>query len=294
MTTTIRENEQKALSDLLPSANLTTEEKAALVNWNSNPPVYPDLTVEETEKAIRDARMQKGQQQFSEAYAKKTKGIRMFPVFTAKEFREFIVKRGKGRALDAGWDDFIINSDNQPILKILSLYFTRDERFLTLKKGYSFRKGIMLIGKTGVGKTVLMELFQLNPFVPFIPCKCKNVVAEYSKEKTGGQQIIDQYSNNLFVDSTDTDYTFGHQTLGRMFDDLGQEALGKHYTREANVMEDILENRYNAGDFFRTHITSNHTIDQFRELYGPRVEDRCHEMFNVVEYPATAKSFRRS
>lgn len=259
--------------------------------WNSNPPQYPELTEEEKAQAIWDRRKQKGQQLFSKAYAKNTKGERTFPTFTAKEFMEFIVKRGKARAEDLDWVDFIVNDDNKPVITLLSLYFTKDERFLSQKKGYSFRKGILLIGPMGVGKTNLLELCQVNPFASFIPSKCKDIVGEFSRERHGGQQVIDLYANDLFVENADD--TFGHHFLGRSFDDLGQESIGKHYTWEANVMEQIIEKRYDSGNFYRTHATSNHTLDQFSDIYSPRVEDRCYEMFNVIQYPSTAKSFRR-
>lgn len=260
--------------------------------WTSEPPQYPELTQEELEKLVFKARREKGQALYSLAYSKQAKGIRTFPTLTAKEFREWITKRGQARAKDLGWKGFDVDKDNENVLKILALYFTKDERFEEVKPGYSFRKGIFLAGPTGVGKTQLMELCDTNPLASYTPHTCQVIVGEFSDEKKGGQKVIDYYSQDTVADNPDK--TFGHEVLGRFYDDLGQEDEGVHYTKRQNVMAQILDNRHRYGNYFRTHITSNHTLDEIGKIYGPRIEDRFYEMFNVIEFPPTAKSRRRS
>lgn len=282
--------EEQALSALRPSVSLTTEERAAIANWNSDPPIYPQLTEEECDELVKKARFLKGQSAYKVAYNKKINGVREFPVFTAKTFREFVVARGTARAQDLHWESgkFDVDADNQAILKILSLYFTRDPRFVEL--GYSLHKGIFLSGGTGVGKTILMQLCSVNPLASYAQDDCQ-VITEAYAAKTGGSSVIDHYSTNTAV--ANSDLTFGHTVLGRFFDDLGQESNARHFGNERNVMGDIIENRYRAGGYHLTHFTSNHTVDELAALYGPRPSDRIHEMCNIIEYPATAKSRRR-
>lgn len=257
--------------------------------WNSNR--YPTLTEEECDELVWKARKLKGQRLYMEAYGKLTKGKRGFPKLDAKGFREFVKKRGDARALDRKWTSgqFDIDADNETVLKLLALYFTGDDRFEKISPGYSLHKGIFLSGNTGVGKTILMQLCSTNPHVCYTQHDCQVVAEEYAS-KEGGPAVIDLYSRNGSV--SNPDYTFGQEETGRFFDDLGQEDMAKHFGNERNVMAVIIENRYRAGLFKFTHITSNHTLDEIAALYGPRVQDRLKEMCNIIEYPPTAKSRR--
>lgn len=265
---------------------------AALAMWTSDPPQYPELTDEEREEVIQKARQQKGQALYSRAYAKRSKGVREFPQFDAKTFRDWIKQRGDAKAIDCKWKSgqFDIDADNKNVLKILALYFTRDKRFEELNSSYSLFKGIYLVGPTGVGKTKLMELCDINPHGSYSRHDCQVIAGEYEDKKTGGQRVIDLYSAN--TESSNPDSTFGHLYLGRFFDDLGQEDMSRHFGKDKNVMAAIIENRYRHGNYHLTHFTSNHTINDLDDLYGSRVPDRLREMCNLIEYPSTAKSRR--
>lgn len=266
--------------------------------WKSDPPQYPELTADEADAAISRARMEKGKILFQQAYARQASGKREFPEFNATNFRAFIEKRGRARALDQHWSagDFFTDKDNQDVIKLLCLYFTGDPRFNDVSGGkYSLHKGVFLCGPSGVGKTELMDLCGINPFAPFTRHDCQVIAGEYANKKEGGQQVIDYYSNNTIVLGTDKDFTFGKDTSGRLFDDLGQEDLANHFGNEKNVMAQVIENRYRQRNFHLTHFTSNDTVDQLDEkgVYGFRVPDRLREMCNVIEFPPTAKSRRK-
>ncbi len=259
--------------------------------WTSNPRQYPELTPEETAEVLQTARREKGRQAYLEAYTKQVHGEKQWPDLDARTFRDFVVRRGKARAADRGWADFDIDADNRDILKILALYFVGDERFEKLKPGYSLGKGILLIGGTGVGKTQLMELCSVNPHASYTVHECQ-VIAEEFAAKDGGKPVLDHYSGHGRVSKTD--YTFGQTITGRFFDDLGQEANARHFGNERNVMGEIIQNRYRLGNYFLTHFTSNHDMEQLGQFYGPRVEDRLREMCNIIQFAASAKSRRGS
>jgi len=65
------------------------------------------------------------------------------------------------------------------------------------------------------------------------------------------------------------------------YDDLGEEPLSvSHYGTRANVMQHILEERYNRQCL--TLATTNHNVQELGEMYGERVESRLQEMFNLI------------
>jgi hypothetical protein len=259
--------------------------------WTSKPPRYPQLTEEECDELVRQARIEKGRRLYDDAYAKRIKGEREFPRLDAKAFRELILKRGQARSADENWDQpFAIDADNEAVVKILALYFTRDDRFASIAPGYSLNKGLYLVGDMGVGKTKLMDACDINPYACYVRNDCQLIAGEYEDKKEGGQAVIDYYSANAVP--VNTDATFGQQVQGRFYDDLGQESISRHFGKDKNVMGSIIENRYRMGAYQLTHFTSNLTLDQLGALYGPRVPDRLWEMCNVIEFPVTAKSRR--
>lgn len=287
------ETEDQVLLDLRPSVPLTTKEQEAIAMWISNPRQYPELTEEEhkssVDAAIFEARRQKGQALYNQAYGAKVNGERKFPTLDASSFKEIIRRRGEARSRQANWTSpFVIDNDNKSIISLLCLYFTNDERFNKQGEGFSLFKGIALVGDTGVGKTVLMQLCNKNPHVCYAQHDCKRIADEFTKE---GTSVIDHYVTNTAV--TNTDDFFGQQVTGRFFDDLGTESTAKHFGNERNVMGDIIEGRHQNRNFHLTHLTSNHTLDDIHEMYGKRVADRIREMCNIIEFPAEAKSRRR-
>lgn len=74
-----------------------------------------------------------------------------------------------------------------------------------------------------------------------------------------------------------------------LIDDIGTEAVSvKSYGTEYNPVIELLYYRYDHS--LPTICTSNLTLEQFNDTYGPRVADRAREMFDWVTF--TDKSFR--
>ena len=81
-----------------------------------------------------------------------------------------------------------------------------------------------------------------------------------------------------------------NETKNYCFDDLGVEPTGSHYTKEYNVMGEILLSRYDLlshlepGKRVKTHITTNLNAEELEKRYGTRVRSRLREMMNVVAF----------
>lgn len=154
------------------------------------------------------------------------------------------------------------------IVENMALYFAGDSSFNLRGQKFSLKKGLLLKGTYGVGKTSILKAFrELKPTVSFGLKSVIEIVKMYDESGTG---VIDKYSK-----------------IGEFcFDDLGTESDGKHFGKNQNVFKDIMELRYNRFKSIgtRTHISTNLDALQFKERYGERMESRLYEMFNVLVF----------
>jgi hypothetical protein len=190
---------------------------------------------------------------------------------------EIALRTIKLRAAKKGID-FVIDESNEGPIKLLCQYFSLSPQFE--EDGRSLKKGLMLCGNLGTGKTLLMHLCRKNDFTEYIVVNCRKVASEFS---TDGDMGIQPYKIHP--------KRFGNEYC---FDDFGHEPIKYHYGSKIDVMEDVLLARYDFGSpFTHTHITTNKTANEIKERYGDRIADRFREMFNIIEFPLTAKSRRK-
>jgi hypothetical protein len=169
---------------------------------------------------------------------------------------------------------FKLSEEEKLIYWLLCLYFTEDKEFE--KRGLSLRKGLLIFGVTGCGKTTMMNLFRINPRLKFGVFACSKVSEAYKKE---GVAALEKFYTQESI----------------CFDDLGTETYAKNFGNESNVMADILMTRYEneCEKGFRTHITTNLTNEQVEEYYGKRVRSRMKEMYNVISFPENSTDKRK-
>jgi hypothetical protein len=161
------------------------------------------------------------------------------------------------------------------VVEALILYFFQHPRFEEEGHG-SLKKGIYLVGGVGAGKTFLMSLFQSNAI-----CNTSLITTN---------DICDLYQDKGLEAIREKYIVLGHSgyMFGFIYDDLGAERIPiKHMGNEMNVMERIILGRYEYGDFFKTHFTSNLDAVQIEATYGTRVKSRLKEMCNFFVLPGT-------
>ena len=178
-----------------------------------------------------------------------------------EQFKELFVIIATGIIANRRIDrEFKINNQNHEILKQLYLYLTCNTNF----KG-ELNKGILLAGKNGVGKTVIMLTF-----IEIVKILCRISIRHYHAKEISPIVAKDGYEDlrqrPLFID------------------DIGKEQREiMIYGTRLQPISDLIALRYDNGSL--TYATSNYSLETLQEFYGITTTERFKEMFNtfVVE-----------
>lgn len=178
-----------------------------------------------------------------------------------KAYARILNEQGKKFVAENG-----TNKNVETIQKLLCYFLGRaSEHSLELKKG------ILLTGSVGSGKTLLLRL--LKALVDII---------DYSPRKFNIVGISD-LDNNISIEGNFSPlkkYTKGIYC----FDDIGVEHDTEILGASTMLVPRLILERYNLFQKIGlvTHATSNLTIAEMQQKYGERVGSRMREMFNEV------------
>ncbi|MDO5978994.1 hypothetical protein [Flavivirga spongiicola] len=185
--------------------------------------------------------------------------------------------------------DDIIAKNIEPIFH----YFLESDTFFNCENlrsdisAPSFRKGLLLFGNVGVGKTHIMEVFELI-FKKYRPHRFK-IIPTY--------KVVEKYED--IETSEDRKLFYKNFTTGTiLFDDLNSEKMANNYGH-VNIMKEILIRRSSLD--YKTHLTINPlsglendingSLLKLGDHYDQRMADRLYENFNVIQF--NGKSMRR-
>ena len=192
---------------------------------------------------------------------------------------EFLQQSGR---LKYGQKFKIQEQDHKVIYKLI-IYAIQDKE-MAHQLGIDLKKGILLSGPVGCGKTSLMNL--IKPFV--YPKNEYRVIATRTVAFEFGQVGFEALGNY-------TQKSMQHgKVLNYCFDDLGAEQQIKHFGNECNVMAEILNSRYDAfiDHGCITHLTTNLSATELEKFYGNRVRSRLRAMFNLISFDANTTDKR--
>ena len=168
----------------------------------------------------------------------------------------------KKNSLEKFGKEFIINEKNGHFVSAVIYFVSRDARFET-ELGYSFKKGLLLRGKSGIGKTYIIECIQENERIPI---HINSLITITKILKSKGEFDISKGVLNLL-------------------DDVGTEVKKVvHFGTEIYWFKNFIEERYlETKDYSDLIISSNNNFSEMEEMYGYRARRRIEdEMFNVV------------
>jgi DNA replication protein DnaC len=160
--------------------------------------------------------------------------------------------------------EFDLNNYNSMYVKALCFFLSMDKRFES-ELGYDFKKGLLIRGPYGVGKTYILKCLLDNELQPI---EMKSMIDITRMVEREGECFVNIYKKRKLV-----------------LDDVGtEEPTVNHYGTKISWFKDFIETHYTSEKVFpRLIITTNCSFDEIEQRYGGRVRSRMAAMFNVID-----------
>lgn len=191
---------------------------------------------------------------------------RLFLPLAYSDFQDLFLTFGTVCLLNRNQNQhFVIDQNNEPVIKQLYYHATNNSSF-----SGDLTKGILLQGKYGCGKTVLLETYSLLHNHIVKKFYQNHSLLLFIKSMELQEQIIRQ-SPHMFV----------RRPL--IIDEFGRESkMVQNYGNISRPISELLSLRSDVGTL--THGTSNFTLHTLSsdEFYGAMIGDRLKAMFNFI------------
>ena len=142
-----------------------------------------------------------------------------------------------------------------------------------------YNKGFFLYGTLGRGKSMTLKAMQkyMNSI------KRRHGTEDY---RIGAWwKTASELANIYAADGQPSLIQYAADDMNLVIDEFGREPIpASNYGTKMNVLQFLLQLRYDHRRSSITHITTNSTPDNLEPLYGDYVADRCKEMFNFIEF----------
>ena len=158
--------------------------------------------------------------------------------------------------------DLIVNDGNKKLITAICFFISNDERFET-ELGYSFKKGLLIRGISGLGKTYLFNCVKDNELKP---------LSIYSMI-----EITEKVKDEGFLELPTSKFLY--------LDDVGtEEHTVNHYGTKISFFKNFIEKYYLQNKTYeKLIISTNNSFSEMEEKYGFRVRSRIKDMFNIID-----------
>lgn len=185
--------------------------------------------------------------------------------------------------------NFTIDKRNKKLISVLYAYVWNRLGRAVEGSLLEANKGLFLYGSIGTGKSTILKA--LRAYENYINQYCfafSNNLLSY--QFVSATEIALNYSQKGIegiVGYTERDcmYNLAIDELGRESDDA------KHFGTNLNVIQTVLQLRYEQRNNFITHVSTNLQLEDISARYGDYIADRVKEMFNII--PMSGESRRK-
>lgn len=194
---------------------------------------------------------------------KETSGLMKY-----EEFKLLISVKAQKNILERSIkQQFLIDHDNEPIIRQLYLYFTNKPEC-----AWNLNAGLIFGGSYGCGKTILMLAFI-------------QIADKFSEKQT---TFIESKSLLELAKQDDLKVLYRRPLL---IDDLGREdAEVKSWGTTLTPVIDLFAHRYTSGA--RTYATTNFKYHSLEGFYGKYIRTRMEEMMTYVDFPGESRRLK--
>lgn len=199
-------------------------------------------------------------QRIKEAIEEKKKQEELRLAWTAKRVYQLMAWTSKS----VYGKNLIVNESNKKFITALCFFISRDERFET-ELGYSLKKGLLIRGTSGLGKTYLVKCIKENRLNPIL---IESMIDIADTIRSSGEYQIEMNDRKIIY-----------------LDDVGtEENVIKHYGTTINFFKNFIEGIYlRSQNFANLIISTNNSFQEIEEKYGFRVRSRIKDMFNILD-----------
>lgn len=176
--------------------------------------------------------------------------------------------------------NFIVDDSNRELLKSIYLWAWGASGLLDAEKG------LLLYGPIGTGKSTLLKGLQRYAATTARYCNGRKCA---TFQLISAAEIALQFAEKGITGLNKyTDRACMHNLT---IDEVGREPMdSKHFGTGINVIQTVLQLRYEQRYSFHTHLTTNLDPDtEFARYYGDYIADRIKEMFNVIKLEGTSR-----
>lgn len=241
------------------------ELKISLVNWDEE--IDRESILRQANSVKHHGIWQKAQRQ-KEKELSLHKSEELKKIWTAK----FMYRLMAWTSKNVYEKDLIVNEDNRKLITAVCFFVSRDERFETELK-YSFEKGLLIRGISGLGKTHVVKCVEKNELNPILSLSMIDITEEI--QEFGGYQITMGDNKILYLDDVGT-----------------EEPVIIHFGTKIKFFKNLIEKLYHRRAYSNSIISTNLNFKDIGDRYGFRVESRMREMYNVID--VTGKDMRIS
>lgn len=174
---------------------------------------------------------------------------------------------------------FDITKANMSVLRSLFAWVLKLDEYNDLHLDYG--KGLFFYGPLGLGKS--MTMLALRQYMNHIKAAYPDRQEDYRLAAL--MKSASELANIYAVDGQPALINYAEWETNLVIDEFGREPCpAKYYGTEMNVLQFLLQLRYDHRHSSVTHVTTNMSLDEIAPKYGAYVADRCLEMFNFVKF----------